>query len=106
MAFANSGTSRAQSGLKFRVRIHSIVESHARQHHKQNSTDQGQENGPQPPRMSTFRGIMNARSTAQRQPDAAVPISLQAAHANARRTLIRVFPDAETAAQADVAGKA
>ncbi|WP_155123024.1 MULTISPECIES: hypothetical protein [Burkholderia cepacia complex] len=63
-------------------------------------------NGPQPPRMSTFRGIMNARSTAQRQPDAAVPISLQAAHANTRRTLIRVFPDAETAAQADVAGKA
>ncbi|WP_143135549.1 hypothetical protein [Burkholderia ubonensis] len=62
-------------------------------------------NGP-PPRMSTFREIMNARSTAQWQPDAAVPISLQAAHANARRTLIRVFPDAETAAQADVAGKA
>ncbi|MDY7791844.1 hypothetical protein [Burkholderia ubonensis] len=49
---------------------------------------------------------MNARSTAQRQPDAAIPISLQPAHANARRTLIRVFPDAEAAAQADVAGKA
>ncbi|WP_143135869.1 hypothetical protein [Burkholderia ubonensis] len=43
MAFAISGTSRAQSGLKFRVRIHSIVESHARQRYKQNSTDQGQE---------------------------------------------------------------
>ncbi|PAK12127.1 hypothetical protein [Burkholderia ubonensis] len=38
--------------------------------------------------------------------DAAIPISLQPAHANARRTLIRVFPDAEMAAQADVAGKA
>ncbi|WP_141715374.1 hypothetical protein [Burkholderia ubonensis] len=107
MAFANSGTSRAQSCLKFRVRIHSIVESHARQRHKQNVNDQGQEKtGRSRSRMSTFRGIMNARSTAQRQPDAAVPISLQPAHANARRTLIRVFPDAEMAAQADVAGKA
>ncbi|WP_155122789.1 hypothetical protein [Burkholderia ubonensis] len=49
---------------------------------------------------------MNAPSAAQRQSDVAIQASRQPAQTNARRTSIRVFPDAETAAQADVAGKA
>ncbi|WP_157381455.1 hypothetical protein [Burkholderia ubonensis] len=49
---------------------------------------------------------MNASSAAQRQSDVAIQASRQPAQTNARGTSIRVFPDAETAAQADVAGKA